>query len=145
MGPSQAGERPPKKWRSRKPLGDTPYFAFPYQLYDTGLARHLQKSAIVRYGTLLRVGNYHYGSDMIAADLRELEKLDGIAPRTAREINIRLQEYGMIQILKTRPFTYMLLRPGSWKPPKSHGPRIVQAKPLKVRDRELNPSGGFKD
>ena len=137
MGPSQAGERPPKKWRSRKPLGDAPFYAAPLALYDLGLARHMKKAELVRYQTLLRVGNYHYGSDMIHADLRELQKLDGIAPRTGREVNIRLGEYGLVRVLKTCPRTYILLRPQSWKPPKPHAPRIVQADPLRVKEHDL--------
>ena len=97
----------------------------------------MKNAEIVRYHTLLRVGNYDYGSDTIQADLRELRKLDGIAPRTARQINTKLREYGMIQVLKTRPFTYILKRPKSWKPPKPYAPRIKQARPLRVEDHEL--------
>jgi hypothetical protein len=129
--------RAQKKRRPRKPLGDTPFYAPPLALYDLGLARHMKNAEFVRYQTLLRVGNYHYGSDMIHADLRELEKLDGIAPRTGREVNIRLAEYGLVQVLKTHPRTYILLRPESWKPPKPYGPRIAQADPLKVREHDL--------
>jgi hypothetical protein len=90
-----------------------------------------------RYQTLLRLGNYDFGHDIIRADLRELEKLDGITPRTGQEINIQLAKYGLVQVLKTHPRSYVLLRPKSWQLPKPHGPRIAQKDPLKVREHAL--------
>jgi hypothetical protein len=97
----------------------------------------MKPTEIVRYHTLLRLGNYDFGHDIIRADLRELEKLDGISVRTGRTVNTRLGEYGLVKVLKTHPRTYILLRPKSWKPPKSHGPRIAQKDPLIVREHDL--------
>jgi hypothetical protein len=135
--PNATDGRRQGKWRPRKSLGDTPFYAAPLAIYDVGLAKYMKPTDFKRYQTLLRLGNYNYGSNVVRADLRELEKLDGIAPRTGREINIRLAGYGLVQVLKTHPRSYVLLRPDSWKPPKSHAPRITQGNPLKVKDRDL--------
>lgn len=135
VGEAVAGKR--KGFKSRKTLGDTPYFSVPIALYATGLARCLRPAEFKRYCTLLRVGNYHYGSDMIVADLRELRKLDSISERGSWGVNRTLAKHGLIRLLKTRPFTYFLLRPESWHPPKNHGPKITQAEPLKVADKDL--------
>jgi hypothetical protein len=138
--PSGTGQASPanrKRFTPRKPLGDTPYFSVPIALYETGLARCLRPAEFKRYCTLLRVGNYHYGASTLIADLRELRKLDRISERASWLINRKLEEYGLIQVLRTRPFTYLLKRPESWRPPTSFGPKIAQASPLKVADKSL--------
>jgi hypothetical protein len=129
--------RPRKRWKRRNPLGDTPFYPAPFALYDLGLARYMKATEFKRYQTLLRLGNYDFGHDIIQADLRELEKLDGIAPRTGRRINTRLGEYGLVKVLPTHPRTYILLRPKSWRAPEPHGPRIAQKEPLIVRECDL--------
>ena len=131
------------RFKSRKPLGDTPFFTVAIALYDTGLARHLRSGEFKRYCTLLRIGNYSYGSKEIAADLQELRKLDGLSARASWRINRRLAEYRLIQVLRTRPFTYLLLQPESWLPPKNFGPKITQGSPLKVTDKDFLPSSGW--
>ena len=134
-----------KRFIPRKPLGDTPYFSVAIALYETGLARSLRPAEFKRYCTLLRVGNYHYGSDTVVSDLKELRKLDGLSERANWLINRKLEEYGLIQVLPTRPFTYLLRRPESWRPPKNYGPKIVQASPLKVADKGLRIAGRETD
>jgi hypothetical protein len=136
-GTGQANPANRKRFTPRKPLGDTPYFSVPIALYETGLARCLRPAEFKRYCTLLRVGNYHFGASTLTADLRELRKLDRISERASWLINRRLEEYGLIQILRTRPFTYLLRRPESWRPPGNYGPKITQASPLKVADKDL--------
>lgn len=136
-GTGQANPANRKRFTPRKPLGDTPYFSVPIALYETGLAHCLRPAEFKRYCTLLRVGNYHYGASRLVADLRELRKLDGLSERASWRINRKLQEYGLIQVLRSRPFTYLLRRPEFWRPPRNYGPKITQASPLKVADKDL--------
>ena len=123
-GQAPCGNR--RRFINRKPLGDTPYFSVPIALYDAGLARCLRPAEFKRYCTLLR----------------ELRKLDGISERASWRINRKLQEYGLIRVLPARPFTYLLNRPESWRPPKSYGPKITQASPLRVTDKDLPATPG---
>jgi hypothetical protein len=142
-GQTVSGDR--RRFRPRKPLGDTHYFSVPIAPYETGLARCLRPAEFKRYCTLLRVGNYYCGSDTVVSDLRELRKLDGLSERARWRINRKLEEYGLIQVLSGRPLTYLLRRPEVWRPPRNYGPKITQASPLKVVDKDLHIAPGGTD
>lgn len=71
-------------------------------------------SELVRYVTLLRFANYRYGERELQIAESELRDIDGIAERTARQIHAKLQERGLITIIKTKPFTYALIDPAFW-------------------------------
>jgi hypothetical protein len=74
----------------------------------------MKPSQFIRYVTLLRVANYSSSTE-VSIDRRSLCKLDGISTRAARDAHIRLQEYGLIRIAKTSPFTYTLVSPAYWE------------------------------
>ena len=112
-------KRPHTKKRGHPFRGDH-YFTVSLRLYESGFAAHLTGSQFKRYITLLRVANYNYGQTKIKADLKDLEELDGVSPRSAFEVHTKLQEFGLIQINKsTRPFTYTLWEPSLWEPPQT--------------------------
>ncbi len=128
--------------RRRNPLPGAPFFPVPIDLYNKGLVCCLTESELKRYLTLLRLGNYGYGNDMVIASLAQLKKLDGVSERAAWLVNRRLQEFGLIQVLKSRPFCYLLLRPKSWRPRVRRRIIIKRTKPLQVtveQDREDKP------
>lgn len=86
----------------------------PIALYDSGLCRWLRPTQLIRYVTLLRVANYRSTTE-ISIGLRSLAELDGVSTRAARDANTKLQEYGLIRVAKTNPFTYTLISPGYWE------------------------------
>ena len=112
-------KRPQKSKRGHPFPGDH-FFTVPLRLYESGFAAHLTGSQFKRYITLLRFANYNYGSTKFQADLKDLEEMDGVSPRSALEVHTKLQEFSLIQIDKrTRPFTYTLWEPSLWEPPQT--------------------------
>jgi len=110
-GSKAASGRPPSR---RNPFPGEPFFMVPIALYGSGLARLMRPSQLIRYLTLLRVANY-YSTIQFSIGFRSLEELDGISLRAARDANIKLQEYGLIRVAKTHPFTYTLTSPSFWE------------------------------
>jgi hypothetical protein len=104
-------ERPPLR---RNPFPGETFFMVPTALYDSGLSRWMRPSQLIRYVTLLRVANYRSTTE-ISISLRSLEELDGVSTRAARDAHIKLQEYGLIRVAKTNPFTYTLISPAFWE------------------------------
>lgn len=99
----------------RNPFPDEPFFIVPLKLYDCGLATHLTPAQLTRYITFLRLANYRSRND-VRVTLPELERLDGICVRRAREIHPCLKDFGMILVEKwTRPYTYVVLHPSEWR------------------------------
>jgi hypothetical protein len=90
----------------------------------------MRQSELIRYVTLLRLGNYR-STRQIEIDLGSLERLDGISKRAGRDAHIKLQEYGLIRIAKTNPHTYTLISPADWD--ESFG----SIRPTFRRDRSL--------
>jgi hypothetical protein len=103
--------RPPSR---RNPFPGESFFMVPIALYDSGLSRWMRPSQLIRYVTLLRVANYR-SSTQISIDMQSLKVLDGVSTRAARDAHIKLQEYGLIRVAKTNPFTYTLVSPSFWE------------------------------
>ena len=116
----------------RNPFPGEPFFIVPIALYDQGLVRLLHPSGVLRYFTLCRLANYCYSAP-VKMNFRSLEELDGISPRAARDINIKLEELGLICVAKTRPFTYILNSPAYWKDFGRMKPTFKQDRSLTVR------------
>ena len=126
--------RPPSR---RNPFPGEHFFMVPIALYDSGLARLMRPSQIIRYVTLLRVANYK-SEVRVSVDLQSLEKLDGVSSRAARDAHIKLQEFGLIGVEKTNPFTYTLFPPSTW-------PDFGKVKPIFGRGRSLKIERGWVD
>jgi hypothetical protein len=123
---------------SRNPfLGET-FFLVPLKLYEGGFARLMGKAEFKRYVTLMRIANYRYGEKVMQIDLESLRELDGVAPRTARQVHTKLQERGLIHIVKTKPFTYELIPPSLWEDRGPCKPRMNLYRRIKAR-RQWNP------
>lgn len=97
----------------KNPFPGAPFFIVPTALYDAGLAPLMRPSQIIRYITLLRTANYNYYRPT-QIGFSDLERLDGISKRAARDAHIKLAEYGLILVEKTNPFTYRLVDPRDW-------------------------------
>jgi hypothetical protein len=122
-----------KRESKRNPFPGEHFFMVPLALYDSGLSRWMKPSQLIRYITLLRVANYHSSTE-VQIGLRYLSEMDGVSLRAARDAHIKLQEYGLIRIAKTNPFTYTLISPAYWE--KNFGnikPRFKRAASLKVQ------------
>ena len=90
------------------------FFFVPLAIYETGLVSQLKPSEALRYFTLCRVTNYNY-TKPIRMSLEKLRQLDGLSERVSWDIHRRLQEWGLILIEKTCPFTYRLVvQPEDW-------------------------------
>jgi hypothetical protein len=122
--------RPPSR---RNPFPGESFFMVPIALYASGLSRWMKPSQFIRYVTLLRVANYRSSTEY-SIDLRSLAELDGVSTRAARDAHIKLQEFGLIRIAKTNPFTYTLVSPAFWE--QNFGnikPKFKRDHSLKVR------------
>ena len=112
------------------------FYMKPLRYRDSGLSALLSASTAKRYDTLLGIGN-RLGSREFRASHGELQKLDGVAPRTARDCDRTLTEYGIVRITGLGrggqiPFTYLLCHPDEWTPPPMPTPRITYHGKLKV-------------
>jgi len=116
----------------RNPFPGEPFFIVPIALYDQGLVRLLRPSGVLRYFTLCRLANYCYSAP-VKMNFRSLEELDGISLRAARDATNKLEEYGLICVAKTRPFTYTLNSPAHWKEFGRMKPSFKQDRSLTVR------------
>ena len=108
-------QRQPSRESRRNIFSDiTPFFTVPIHLYESGLVAILKPCAVLRYVTLCRLANYRSNHE-ISYSMEELEKRDGVSPRSARHVNCKLQEYGLIHISKSKPMTYRIERdPTYW-------------------------------
>jgi DNA-binding transcriptional ArsR family regulator len=87
----------------------------PLELIDSGLAREMGASEFQRYIILLRLANFRK-TLVVSESLEDLERKDGLSPRSASRINARLEERGLVRIDRNRnPFKYTLLKPSEWK------------------------------
>ncbi len=117
----------------RNPFPGEAFFPVPTKLYDGGFARIMGNGEFKRYATLLRVANYQYGERAIQMSLENLRVLDGIAPRTARQIHTKLQERGLIHVVKTRPLVYRLIPSSLWQDLGPLKPQFESLRRLQVR------------
>lgn len=108
----------------RNPFPDAHFFIVPLRLYESGLAARMSGSEFKRYVSLLRLANYSYGSREVQVDLKSLETLDGVSPRRAWFVHLKLEERGLIQVKKTRPATYELVHPDCWPECTGEQPRL---------------------
>lgn len=122
----------------RNPFPDEPFFFVPIPLYESGLARTMSGTQFKRYVTLLRLANYDYGNPSVRLSMKQLEELDGVSGRAAYEARGNLEEWGMIVCDRTRPITYRLCPPGSWKLPDSH-PALSKSQSRTKVTNKLNP------
>ena len=112
--PDRPGARSGRSASRRNPFPGESFFMVPIALYERGFARLMRPSHFIRYVTLCRLANYCYSAP-VKMNFRSLEELDGISPRAARDATNKLEEYGLICVAKTRPFTYTLNSPAYWK------------------------------
>jgi hypothetical protein len=131
---SGAWKSAPARKSLRNPFPDrVGFFMVPLAVYDTGLVAQMKPSEALRYVTLCRVTNYNY-TKPIRMSLEKLGHLDGVSERAAWYIHRRLQEWGLILIEKTSPFTYRLVvQPEDW-----HLDRFPLLKPRLVRRAGLS-------
>jgi len=113
--PRRTADAPVPKRVKRYAFVDCPFFSVPTRLYDGGYAIKMRPSMIARYCTLLRVSGFNYGKEIIPLTARELEKLDGISPRAARDINCKLLEMGLLRRSETNRRTFVLADPVLWQ------------------------------
>jgi hypothetical protein len=114
----------------RNPFPGESFFIVPIALYETGLSSRMSHSQFIRYVTLLRIANY-LSTPRFPIDLGTLESLDGISKRAGRDAHTKLQEYGLIRIAKTNPYTYTLVSPAHWEE------NLSRIRPRFRRDRSL--------
>ena len=95
-----------RKSPERNPFPKHLHLRVPLALFDLGLVRSLSAVGLKRYLTLMRLANFSFGSQQLHVDFGQLSQIDGVSPRHARRINHELREFGLIQVLKTRPLTY---------------------------------------
>lgn len=123
--PARAGSK-------RNPFPLDLWFPVPLRLLDDGKLRVLTGSELKRYLTLLRIGNYERGATVFQYSLTELEKIDGVSPRTAHHVMRSLQERGLLTFTKTKPLTATIIPPSDWPEPTgerpifSHGTKILR-------------------
>lgn len=116
--------QPRTKYAKRWAFPGASFFKLPTKLYHGGYAARMTPSMIARYCTLLRVSNFNYGRDAIPLTARELEMLDGIAPRTARQVNAKLLELGLLRRGETNRRALVLVHPFSWPELECVKPRL---------------------
>jgi hypothetical protein len=121
-----------RRGHPRNIFSNTFFFTLPTALYDSGVAYVLKASTLARYATLCRVANYD-SRDEISIALGDLRKMDGVAPRTARDAHWRLNELGLIHISKTKPFTYRIeTNPEYWTSQFAVRPTFLKGARLRV-------------
>jgi hypothetical protein len=129
----------PKK--SRFPFPGCFFFCLPIPLIEDGIAAQMSGSEFKRYVTFLRVSNYRNGASEIQVSFRELEKMDGVSGRSARLVNTKLTERGLILVKKTRPLTVILIPPSCWPEPLGERP-VLQRAGVRVRTQHGPKSWG---
>lgn len=135
--------QPRNKYAKRWVFPDAPFFMLPIRLYEGGYAARMTPSQIVRYCTLLRVSDFNYGRDTIPLTAPELELLDGIAPRTARQVNAKLLELGLLRRSETSRRALVLVHPWLWPDLECAKPRFQRLPSGKLicrRDSETGES-----
>ena len=120
-----------KRSRRGNPFPGKPFFFVPIALYEKGTARLLRPAQFIRYVTLLRLLNYNYNKPF-SVSLSKLEELDGISTRAARDALTKLQEFGLVRVERTNPFTYRLVHPQEWEDIGPIRPTIKRSRSLEV-------------
>jgi len=117
------GYRAQKNHGKRNPFPGVSFFKVPLRLYDGGYAARMSASEIARYVTLLRVSNFNYGKEILIS-AGSLERLDGIAPRTARHVYTKLRELGLLRRSETNRHGHVLIHPWQWPDLDTAKPRL---------------------
>lgn len=119
--------------RSRYPFHDGSFFfLLPLDLIDSGLAALMTGAEYKRYVSYLRLSNFDYGNVEIRVSFEQLARMDGISPRRARDITVKLQERGLIAFTRTKPLTVILIPPSCWPEAVNRRP-VLRRAGLKVR------------
>jgi hypothetical protein len=102
-------------WREDWPGPGELFLKTPHRMFTTGLVATMGNAEFKRYQTLLWVANA-VNSNAFRIDVKDLERIDGVSPRRARDVNIKLEERGLILIERdTKPYRYVLLLVSEWK------------------------------
>ena|SRR5579884_2648381 len=131
--------RPRNPYAKRTPFPGVAFFKLPTDLYDRGYAARMSPSMIARYCTFLRLSNFNYGRETIPLTARELKMLDGISPRTARDVNTKLFELGLLRRSETNRRAFILVHPFRW-PELDSKPRLQRLPSGKLICREIGES-----
>jgi hypothetical protein len=132
---------------------DWPWFDVSSALVQERFLREMRGSEVKRYVTLRYLANERR-SNVVQASLKELEKLDGVSPRRAHEVNGFLEEMRMVEVERhANPYRYRLYLPSEWRKlarRRSKGlPHLVQRqvysfqRPWALRSKLLQARGGF--
>lgn len=116
---------------------DWEWFDVSSALFQEGIARDMHGSEFKRYVALRYLANKHR-SNVIQASLQYLEKLDGISPRRAHEVNACLEEMGMMEVdRRANPYRYRLYLPSEWHLLNRHRERDS---PKRIPDQMQSPA-----
>jgi hypothetical protein len=123
-GPADTESPPRNPYAKRTPFPGAAFFKLPTALYDQGYAARMSPSMLARYCTFLRLSNFNYGRETIPLSAGELEMLDGISPRTARHVNTKLLELGLLRRSETNRRALVLVHPWLWPELDCSKPRL---------------------
>jgi hypothetical protein len=102
-------------WRADWPDQGELFHKTPHRLFSSGLAGAMGNAEFKRYQSLLWVANT-LNKNEFQIDVKELERIDGVSPRRARDVHVKLEERGLILIEKTtKPYRYVLLLLSEWR------------------------------
>ncbi len=91
------------------------WFNVPYAIYRPGFADRMTGAMFKRYATIRYLANLKKKNEF-QFTLEELERLDGISPRQAHEVNALLSEMRMISVdRRTKPYTYVVYASTEWQ------------------------------
>src|SRR2546425_10255285 len=119
--PRSNDPRPVIRPRRRYPFPGAAFFSLPLRLYEGGYAAQMSPSEFTRYATLLWLSNFEYGKEVVYLTAKQLALLDGIAPRTARNVHAKLRERGLLRNGEQNSRAHVLVHPWSW--PDLDGPK----------------------
>jgi hypothetical protein len=127
----------PKRDNHRIIFPDFDWFDVSSEIFVRGFVPSMTGAAFKRYVTLRYLANKNC-NNVIQVSLLALEKLGGICPRRAHEVNAHLQEMRMVDVERdANPYRYRLYLPTEWRkgvPPGSNSqgntaPRLVEGVP----------------
>lgn len=116
----------------RWPFHGENFFLLPLLLYERGYAARMSGSEFKRYVTLLRLSNFEYGKEIVYLTAKELALLDGVAPRTARQVHAKLHELGLLRKGEKNPRAHALVHPWCWPDLEGPKPRLQRNESGKV-------------
>ena len=106
---------------------DFDWFDISSDLLTGGFGAEMTGAAFKRYVTLRYLANKNRSS-VVQESLIELEKLDGISPRRAHEVNAHLGEMRMVEVNReANPYRYRLYLPTEWRKRKQWNSQVCSA------------------